>query len=244
MKLYKKFFNDNNDIIEGDYDLYLISLQESEEHVVDDFTLFMEAVIKPDVYVENLLNIFKENKNDFIGITHLDEFAWKFNSLYLNDRISMISTTHNNFDFFITSFIPKGNESHIHLIGKDLILNFKNNFNNFIKSLKKILLLSVTKKEILLRYEIKDIEKKILKWRNSKIKEYLETEYIIMVSSWRIVYEFKIAGKPNDVIKELLSKDSFIATKYSKIYQRYLELFDRKSNVLKLLYKYMYLYLE
>lgn len=66
----------------------------------------------------------------------------------------------------------------------------------------------------------------------------------IMAYAWQITYQFKIKGKSKEDTKVMLQSKNKEKFKYSEILERYHKLFSTNNSVIKLLYKYMYLYLD
>jgi hypothetical protein len=245
---YKKYFKElPSGRIVGDIELYLIDLQENGNCVVDPFYLLNEAVIKSDFYVGTLLKLFSKRKQEFINLHNLDEFTGKLNKLYLKDKITFRPTSLQIDDYIIAGNTTKQVDNTIRLLCTAKGLDFnksKETFVTFMKSFKKMLQHEVIHRDQMIRIANDKIIPKVFNYSNEDLIKYYSNKQEIMSYAWQIVYDFKIRGKSIPVIKELLSKNSWIAAHSSKIYQEYLRLFAKNSGTMKLLYKYMYQYLE
>lgn len=236
MKKYKKIFNDLQDI-----DLEM-AIEEEKGNLINYETMF-EAIIQPSAYVKNLLNLLDENKNLLKNNTHPEDLVTNITNLYKNHKV-----------IFKVNTFPIDNNIMVHHGGNDgnyiyifctpLILNAFKNYKEFKNQFAKFLKHEIIHREQNVRINNDEEIKKIIKKSRKGQIAYYSSKQEIMAYAWQIVNDFRIRGKSDKIIKDLIGKDSILATKFSPPLKMYKDLFLQNSNILKLLYKYIYLYLD
>lgn len=232
MKKYKKIFEDS--------DLALSELHDKGAFI-NCLEYLMESIIKPELYIENLLNILDDNKNILKKYTHPEDLVKALSNLYKNHKIEF-KVYNMNLDSFI--YLGSHTIDTIYLNCTPKIIYAYKDYTNFKIQFEKFLKHEIIHREQFNRINNEDIIKKILNQDKSSQIKYFSQKYEIMSYAWQIVYDFRIAGKDDKIIKKLVSKQSFVANRFSIPLQRYKKLFKKDSDTLKLLYKYIYMYLD
>lgn len=225
-----------------DIDLELAKENERGSWINCDY--LFEDVIRPELYINNLLNILDENKyilekyKDY----HPQELCNAFSKLYKSHNIVFILKPSQIDKFVWNGSTDAKNISSVWC--NTNIVEAYQNYNEFKAQFEKFLKHEIIHREQQRRINNEKVIDKIIKLsRQSQIK-YYGSKQEIMAYAWQIIFDFRIAGKPDEIIKQLISKDSFVANRFSKPLEAYKTLFEKDSDVLKLLYKYIYMYLD
>jgi len=242
MKAYKPLLGTEND-----EDVLLSYILDETNGTVNgpliDRFFFNEAVIniEPEKKEIQLIfqKVFKENKektiNELIPIISEKLKNYKIDFVYTySDLPEYISTSNYNID-----------NDFIYLWLSNKIFDENKNFDIFIEQC-----VSFIGHELIHRYEnIKinniDLSKKILQKSKIDRKKYYGNKQELMSYAWQIINNFRTLGKNNVSIKALLKGNNDVKFKFGgEILLIYHKMFTLNDDELKLLYKYMYLYLE
>jgi len=218
------------------------------------YTLPMvEMVLHPDSYVniltEKIINFY--NKNEF---NNLKDLIDSLNSYFIIEKIEFIKGKKLlKFDSGIDSggYNPKNNKI-IFFYTEDIInafkfKNIKNDYEDFkwfLEDFKDYLGHETIHRMQSIEDKVKYI--KAMSGENEKLHYSQPKE--IMAYAWLIVQTFKMNGKDEDYIKFILSGkrdlNNVKVINYIPAFKKYYNLFDKDSKVMKLLYKYIYLYMD
>lgn len=220
---------------------------------VDKDHIFYEKVQRP----ENYLNIIKDkfiqaNKKEYKDLNSLLIYLTK---IFDNDKIIFKEYTKQlKYSSGIVSagYNPNTNEiylfytNHIERAFKIKDIEYDSEyFNLFMENLHDFL-----GHEIIHRMQYLNDKKKIIGVMSTKNKiKYLEKPKEVMAHAWEIGQEFKLYGKTNEQIKMILKanrneEENMKWLLFSSRLKTYYENFDSNSKTIKLLYKYIYLYIE
>lgn len=220
----------------------------------------LENIVEPEDYLLDILDTMDRMKKDLITKEYTLEKACSIlNHVFKKSKIKFMPQKRIAYgnEYYINFGINKGATIPDKYATIGIFLN-----NNFLKMYgdekfyKKFLLgfTEVLKHELIHRGQ--DLKVKDIKLRDKvmsqsddwKIEKYLSNKQEVMAFAWQIVERFRIEGYSNIEIKNLLKSDSKPKLSSSNILANYHYLFkkDIKKNkdVLKLLYKYMYMYLD
>jgi hypothetical protein len=225
--------------------------------------LLDEAVIFTDAYLEEIFDKINNIKKQFLYKKSLSSICYRLNLLFLFDKIKFIEEKNivQGKDEYIKFGINSGaciadKYGSIRIFLNSNILNSYNNeefYKLFIKHLTTIL-----KHELVHRgqaLKIEDLEKrsKVLTkdygelTTKNNIKKYLADKQEIMSNAWFIIQTFKFYNYDNNKILKTLNVDHNYDDKkiiMSNLLRIYHEYFRMNENPIKLLYKYMFMYLQ
>jgi hypothetical protein len=214
----------------------------------------IEAVQNPENYVKLIGNKITEFnlKNTF---TSIDDLIVSLNSYFINEKIEFrLSKKPAMLGSGVDSggFNPKTNEIYI-FYNYDITDAFKienkeynkNNFEDFLEEFSTFL-----GHETIHRIQsFKDKIKKVGVMIDEDKKRYLAQPKEIMAYAWQIVQYIKMGTrKDNKFVRKMLTsirdEDNLKFINYITPLSEYYNLFDKNSKTMKLLYKYIYLYIE
>jgi len=238
MKRYKRKFED----------------QSTDKESIMEYTSKMyEMVLHPNNYVnlmKDKLNLFY-NKNDFMD---LKDLIISLNSYFLNEKIEfkkspLVEPFGNG--LLKGGYQPKTGTIYLfydnNIIDSFKLQNNKNlntDFKWFLETFEELL-----GHEVVHRLQfLKDNIKKIGVMSDKNEKEYLAQPKEVMAYAWQIVQTFKMYKYDNEFIRFILKDredtESLKNINYIPMFKKYYNYFPKNSNVIKLLYKYIYLYTE
>ena len=215
-----------------------------------------EAVVKPKHYLFDIGKVISKHEKDFINIKNPERLCIKLSLLMRIHKIKFkydkkaTSETGIYFKFGFSgakTTVDKYNT--ITIVLNQYILNIKNHedFKIFYKYF-----LMVLEHELIHRGQFLHIKGEALK--NSVIRGYDENDieqYIdkkeIMAYAWTIIQEFKLMFNfDNNKIRGIIKTRPLVNVTFSPTLEFYRDITTKGKNswVLKLLYKYMYLYLD
>ena len=221
---------------------------------IDDSFKITEAIINPNLYLDQIekdlndLSFFK-----FKNVS-LKNISFKLNIIFRKSKIQFIPQSNINDDpyepnikFGINSgatISNKTNDIGI-FINENIVRSLQNKeaYPFFVKWL-----LFVLKHELVHRgqhLKVKDakLRNEVFQKSPKDRREYLSDKQEIMARAWEIIELFKLFNYQQDKIREILKSKEL--EKYQNFTLRvYHDEFTMKDWQLKLLYKYMYMYLE
>lgn len=220
-----------------------------------------EKVIFPDKYSEDIQKIIHSSK--------FQKYVYKYDNLMVLTK-NLNSLFKKYHIIFYVDFLPKGVDSAVetgfngagalsdkyNTIFFTLNSNFKKSTlsdSNFAKMKEGFI--KLLNHEIVHRVQKQHInnEKQKVSIYDNAITDsdlkYYSGKYEIMAYAYTIVQDWKLLGNLSDeeILKYLRSRDAQELMKmyrYSYTFQRYTSLFDKNSDVRKLLYKYIVEYIE
>jgi len=199
----------------------------------------IEDVLNPD-YVLQIVRSIQKNKQALIHSKTAERLVDLLNDILVQDNIYFIYNKFNDDLIYKGGFYKKTGEIEIHL-GQAInnILEKEENFNSFLLKAKEVI-----GHELIHRLQfIKDNEKKMDAEKYDTIKEYLSSPYEIMSFAWQIVEWHRNDGMDDDEIKKMLQKKDL--GKYKNgVLDKFHDVFSIADKPLRLLYKYMYMYLD
>jgi len=198
----------------------------------------IEDVLNPD-YVLQIIRSIQKNKQALVHSKTAERLVDLLNDILVQDNIYFIYNKFNDDLIYKGGFYKKTGEIEIHL-GQAInnILEKEENFNSFLLKAKEVI-----GHELIHRLQfIKDNEKKMDAEKYDTIKEYLSSPYEVMSFAWQIVEWHRNDGMDDDEIKKMLQKKD--ARKYKNgVLDKFHDVFSIVDKPLRLLYKYMYMYL-
>lgn len=208
-----------------------------------------EAVVKPEEYIKNIYNIIqkipKYYKENF---DNLKKFTYKLNFKFRKEKV--IFEAEKGVRSGVNNFLDYGiNEARCYLdrFGTIIVyLNpnvFKISAEEFVKILTNIIKHELVHRGEFLRVNSKNTKNKMMQKDHSTRIKYLSDKHEIMAYAWSIVEEYKIIGFKRDKILNFF-RNGTEDLNYSINYQMYRNTFEKDDPVMKLLYKYIYMYLE
>lgn len=224
--------------------------------------LLDEAVIFTDEYLEKIISKFNKIRNQFNYKKSLSIICSRLNIIFLSDKIRFIEQEPAKGNDAHIKFGINGGESLVDKYGSirislnKHILNSLNNeafYNLFIKYLMNILKHELVHRGQALRIKDLNIRAEVLSKdygeliTKNNIRKYLADKQEIMANAWFIIQTFKFHNYDNKKIINLLNTNhkhddkKILMSNLLKIYHDY---FEMNENPIKLLYKYMYLYLQ
>jgi hypothetical protein len=231
MRKYKSVYED--------HDLLLIQEQEKGLLVCSD-QLF-EAVINPEEYTDNLVEILDKNKKILEQQTHPEDLCKLLSNLYYSHKIIFkVFSSDNNLMIYSGS----SDDENIYIRCTPAIIEAYDKYEEFKNQFEKYLKHELIHRYQFLKMKSDSVIKQIIRKSRRDQISYYGSPQEIMAYAWQIINDFRMTGKSDEVIKQLISKDSFIATRYSAPLEMYKRLFQENSEVLNRLYKYMYEYLN
>lgn len=225
----------------------------NEEDYMDKGHTFYEKVQKPENYLYIIEKIIKEfnKKNEFLN---LEDLIISLNSKFMNEKIIFIKseqTPKYNSGIVTAGYNPKNNEIYLFYCDKILnafkIQNIKYDHEYFELFIENFIMF--LGHEVIHRMQsIKDKTKSIGIMSKENKRKYLAKPIEIMAHAWEIVQEFKFYKRTDDDIKLILKskrdKENLKWIFFSPRLGEYYSTFKVTSKTMKLLYKYIYLYLE
>ena len=240
MKRYKSIFYDpgtslvamaecehNGGWIEGHTGLYLY-----------------EAVLENLIELENLeVLLYKnaryiiENNYDFNDITQ------KLDDIFVNHKLRFMYQSRASIEKYIidASYNRESDLIIIYYTTKIEKLTL-DNYKEFVKDFKSLIGHELVHREQSIRVKYDDHWKKM---KNKDDSQYLSDRREVMAYAWQFVNTFRMNGITDKNIKKILQTNSNIKLDIGGImFKKYHNIFPKNGTILKLLYKYMYLYLE
>jgi hypothetical protein len=235
-KRYKKFFNSN-------------------KHV--DYFSLKEGVVYP-LYLENIKNQFQQlypsiQKLKFSSINALCFWLSRnFKSYYIKFRATdEILNSNTIYDLFgiVSASTLTNKKNRIQIKCNVNLLKIQSinlsQFNKFVEIISEVI-----GHELVHRYQMVQVEGR--KLRNFIFgctpKEtilYLSSKQEIMARAWQIIEEFRFSGlKDKNILSIMQSNKNTRMVAYSPTLMDYLQFFNTKDNVFKILYKYIYMYIN
>jgi hypothetical protein len=216
---------------------------------VNSLELFQEAVISPENHITEIIEKVRQLKKHFKTFgsrLDLNEIQRSLNKVLEFDKILFKYSPVNNERFITTGGINIKSQLIFIFYFSNLltIANSEENFNNFILQFKEILGHELIHREQSLRIENEEIRNKMLTKSKADNKKYLGSKQEIMAYAWQIIYSFKLTGKSSSTIANILKADNIVKFKFNGMLKEYHKNFEINEDPLKLLYKYMYMYLE
>jgi hypothetical protein len=209
-----------------------------------------EAIIDVDPEVETIIQKVKEVKNKIFQCTSIDSIISMLNKLLASRKIKF-GFTRGLLNEYIAygGFIPSTQEltfiftSKIQdFIDKDIDKNVE--FKQFLNSLQRPLGHELIHREQFLKVAYEEKRKEIFKKSSSIKDKYYSNKHEMMSYAWQIINEFRMNGIEDSSIKKILATKSEVKLEIGgpilKDYHKYFP----GQEVLKGLYKYMYMYLD
>lgn len=207
--------------------------------IYDNFSLLSEAVIKVEAYDKLLNSFFKKCESSIKG-----------KNISLE---SIVKTLNKEFSFLKIIFQvdsklkeeeggtddDKYNTIYIFLIPKSN-LSFYEYEDKYINFLISIIHHELIHRNQAIRMKDQEIISYIFGQETEDIKEYLQKKDEIMSFAFMIIEDSRAHGWSDDKILKYLK--SYVNP--SRIFNSYLDIFDKDSDVIKTLVKYMYQYLQ
>jgi hypothetical protein len=212
-----------------------------------------EMVQRPENYytiIKEKIEVFR-NRNIFES---LDDLIISLNSYFIDEKIIFISSkTKMKFDSGLTSagYNPKTNELYL-FYNSDISNAFKMenkeqdiyDYKWFLEDLEGFIGHEIIHRMQYFKDKIKDVG--VMSKENRK--KYLAKPKEIMAYAWQIVQTFKLNGKDDDFIKFVLGSkrdlENVKIINFIPMLAEYYNTFDKDSNTMKLLYKYIYQYVD
>jgi len=204
-----------------------------------------EAVIFPDVYIQSMLETITSYVQNFLKKSYnAKQITELLTRIFLKDKILFVLQSNIEAEGEVlnrsgfkqkTGYFLMFCNPNITNIQKD-----KESYKSFCYEFMDLI-----GHEMIHRIQyINSKEQWIVKLQNTKNpKKYLFDPHEIMAYAWQIIQYFKLQNYTNKQIKEILS-----STNNEKLNCRTLKayhyFFDKDSDVIKRLYKYMYQYLD
>jgi hypothetical protein len=255
--VYKKYERIFRHTCEDLYELFEI---ETQRGVIDsvDGPYFYEAVIKIDVEMARFSEILDDIKSSLYSSSDIASFLRILNDWFSNDKIKF---KHINTDIDVytkmgdfnlaTGFIT------IRVFNKISKLQNENkddDYEDFINQVLSILGHELIHRVQSLRIKYNKIREKVFKGFTPRKevladwKKYFSNKQELMSYAWQIVNNFRMHGITDNFVKKILTNiNSQSNIKYElggKILEDYHSIFTIEEEPLKLLYKYMYQYLD
>lgn len=200
------------------------------------YNYFIEGIIKPNSYVEEIKNFFIKNfdpKENFIN--NLINTGSKYRIIFGIDQNShnriFIGGSYNNILKLISIKCTKEVEG--------VIISKQDYTDYIIKDLMEILGHEIVHR---MQYSKKDMDKFEYRLANTQ-KQYLADRDEMMSYAWQIVEWYKVSGLSSDDIKIIIKDEYNINRKNTPLYVYY-QTFKDDKQYLNQLYKYIYMYLE
>lgn len=235
MKPYKKYFYYDN----------LLSINTSE--------FLLENVLHPEKYLKLLQNFLERKGKSIIGrkdnakffCGYLSRIFKKYNILFVLDTtVSKVQGDEYKLGFTESGY-NGGNKNDINIFCNENII--KAQINKKFYDLFSKYLLKLLGHELIHRIQalnVEDIKLKRMIYQqinpNVDLAGYLSNKYEIMARAWQIVEEFRFYGYDDQKIKNVLYDRYEPSISISLFYYR--NLFKTNTDTMKLLYKYIYLY--
>lgn len=223
--------------------------------------LLQEAIIDPNQYINEIK--VKVNSEKFKKILHTDQMIhacrgltlllWKNKIKFIYEKTIAIGSD----EFIQRGFNKAGTDSDkfntIYIFVNDNIKKCIVSDEYYSRMIEQLLLL--IKHELIHRAQKLHISNEKEKRKiydisqDADIKKYYGQKYEIMARAWQIIEELKLFGGMNsEEIKTYMKRKTNGSEMHlenkSLSYYIYNSNFETSSNTIKLLYKYMYLYLE
>jgi hypothetical protein len=251
MKPYRKLFYTTK----GESLLQLCKMEEQCGLLSTSNGVYLyEDVVSAEPELSEMKEIVNDSRQQIFDSKDLNQILHILNTILLNrkikfyynsrvdDKVYLIGAGYNAAtNFILISCTNKVTEFYQNRKDKDIL--FKNFLGNFYRSIGH---------ELIHRYQALKIEyeekrKEVCKKSNEYGKKYLSNKHEIMSYAWQIVNNFRMEGIKDNEIKGILKTDSNIKKDIGgqilKDYHNFFKLNDG-NNILKSLYKYMYMYLD
>lgn len=205
----------------------------------DNFSFFNEAVIKVATYDKILYSFFTKCKpqiqNKKLSIDEiikiLNENFSSLKIIFQLDKLKNREEGGTDSDAYNTIYIFLVQGSY----KRFFVYN-----DEYISLLLKIIHHELIHRNQAIRMKSQEIISKIFEYDPEEIKEYLEQKVEIMPFAFMVVEESRAHGWSDDKILQNLKTFS----SPSVIFNGYLDYFDKDSRIIKMLVKYIYMYLQ
>ena len=209
-----------------------------------------EAVIDISIEKENIKKICKKIKNKIYEVNDFNELKSVLESSFNEYKVTFLFSDSNENDFIKAGGFNVS-EMRIFIffhpsLEKTIDEKNEEDYELFCNQLTTILGHEIIHRFQALKIEYEELRKKIFKKSKTEAKKYLSNKHEVMAYAWQIINSFKIYGLDYKEIRHILSLGDS-STKFilgGQIFSDYHDLFSMKDDTLKLLYKYMYLYLS
>jgi len=213
---------------------------------IRDNFLFNEAVIKVDAYDKILYSLFDkckphiQNKN-----LPVDQIITILNKEFSFLKIVFQAEKINNSDDAHLGFNGGGTEDDEYntiyvFLNSNCESNFNQYNNKYIATTIKIIHHELIHRNQAIRMKSREIISKEFNYDPDNYREYLQQKIEIMPFAFMVVEESRAHGWNDDKILQNLKTFS----NPSALFNGYLKYFDEDSKTVKLLVKYMYMYLQ
>lgn len=240
MERYKQLFYDPGDS--------LASMAEAEHNGAwiegINGRYIYEEVLENIIELENLELLLYKNSNYIIKNNHdFNDFTYKINNVLENHKIQFIYSSNAPIEKFIIQGTYSRKEDMILLYYSSKIEKLdESNYKEFVNNFKNQIGHELVHREQSIRVKQDEY------WKRSQNKDdsqYLSDKREVMAYAWEFINTFRMSGISDKNIKRILQTDSNIKLSIGGIiFQKYHKIFPKNGTILKLLYKYMYLYLE
>jgi hypothetical protein len=220
----------------------------------NSFHLFNEAVIDVNKYLQSLNRLFDDIRNEILKARNLFSIKRILNKTFKEYRIKFKISfkdeiqKHEDYRYgIIVAETLLDKYSTIIIYCNRYILDISKNDKIFEEFKKRCI--KYIQHELIHRLQLIDINDLKIK-KNLNIKDqdkikYFSNDKELMAFAWQVVEELRFSGLSDNDIKRKLTKLDFTAN-HSKTFTIYIRLFKNteNENILKILYKYIYMYLE
>jgi hypothetical protein len=208
-----------------------------------------ETVVKPEDYIKNIYNVIEKIPTYYKQTyKNLNKFALKLNFKFRNEKIKF--EDEKGVRSGVNNFLDYGiNEARCYSdrFGTIIIyLNpnvFKVSVEEFIEILTNTIKHELVHRGEFLRINSENYKSEMMRKDHSTRVKYLSDKHEIMAYAWSIVEEYKIIGFNRNKILNFF-RHGTEDLNYSINYQMYRNTFEKNDSVMKLLYKYIYMYLD
>jgi hypothetical protein len=222
----------------------------------DDPSIFLlENVLKPENYVKILKEHFLKHKKGILRKNRTPERLCIYLSLLFKKyKIEFqldfaIKSLENDYLYGVSKgeyHIGKKNKNDIVIVCNSNIQSIQTDerfLNTFLDIVLKIIGHEIIHRLQGLNVKDEELRKKIYSNNTKDIRIYLSNKYEVMSRAWQIIEELRFQGVNDSRIKEII-KNSKNYGMSASLYE-YRRIFsDNQQEVLNLLYKYVFLYLE
>ena len=210
-----------------------------------------EGIIRPNSYIEEMLNSLKSNVG-FLASVDKQHLSFFLNSLfYIKYKIHFNNDTDSSRGVPISKAAHNYRTNIIEVNITDILLNNLQDekiLNHFVEQFEIIVGHEILHrlqygknkiKNFMNKYNVEDVNDL------NQVRRYLSDKEEIMAYAWQIVEFFKIHDYKREKIKNLLKNNELENEKYQyePLYY-YHKVFKINDAPLRLLYKYMYMYLD
>lgn len=221
-----------------------------------DGLFFYEAVIKINVEMARFSEILDGIQNDLMNTKNIDDFINILNTAFEKDKIkfwfsrdeSNVYTKTGGFDvksLYVFVFIFKKLER---------LQRYKSSkdYDIFCEEVLSRLGHELIHRHEALKIEYEELRRKLFKGfkpvTQNDWRKYFANKHELMSYAWQIVNNYRMHGMTDNVIRKILGlTDSNSNTKFElggQVFRDYYTVFKINEEPLKLLHKYMYMYLD